>query len=618
MDLDEPQNILEDGGDGAAGRSTEHAGEAPHLVPGARAGGCADLPADGPLLVGNDWFVEYVERSPLPIAVTKGKTHSLLSVNPALRELIGATDRELLGHPFGELIPQADRPNGALELLDLVYRTGEAMTDAEVQHRHASDGDVSWWSFTVWPVALQGDGSADGLVIQINDVTRAHGDRADQRMQAAQTRDVNERLLVASLHEEELAARAVAAQERAGFLADASAVLASSLDLQVTIESLAKLTVPFLADWCIVHIASTAEALRQVIVAHTDPRKEQLAIELEQRFPWQPIIDGVLAHGEPVLLPVIPATIPRGGNAEYEQLRGELSPRSGIAVPILVGDEVSGVITLIISESERKYGPEDLGLAQALARHAALAITSARRMAEVAAASNAKSRFLATMSHELRTPLTAIMGYSDLLADGITDRVTARQQKQLRRIKVSAEHLLGLIDEILTLSRVEAGSEVLRREAVDVGALFEMVTTLVEPLAMRKHIALQVRAPEPPITLETDPAKVRQILVNLAGNAVKFTQDGEIALSASAEGGRVMLTVSDTGIGISPAYIEQVFEPFWQVEQECTRRVGGTGLGLSVSRRLARLLDGDLTVESTIGEGSTFTLTLPGSSPSGQ
>jgi signal transduction histidine kinase len=228
------------------------------------------------------------------------------------------------------------------------------------------------------------------------------------------------------------------------------------------------------------------------------------------------------------------------------------------------------------------------------------------------AANEAKSAFLATMSHELRTPLAAIIGYQDLLANGITGPVTAAQSGQLARIKQSANHLLSLIDQVLTFARVDANREVVELESVDATDLVDAVATVVAPLAAAKGLELMVVPPSHPIGLTTDPLKVRQILINLLGNAVKFSDRGRIELRVRETDEMLFFDIQDTGIGIPPEHIDHVFDAFWQVRGSMTRKEGGTGLGLSVARRLARLLSGDVTVTSTMGVGSIFTVRLPG------
>jgi signal transduction histidine kinase len=231
--------------------------------------------------------------------------------------------------------------------------------------------------------------------------------------------------------------------------------------------------------------------------------------------------------------------------------------------------------------------------------------------AEAESANGAKGDFLAVMSHELRTPLSAIMGYQELLADGITGPINEQQSQQLGRIKASARHLLSLIDEILTFTRIDAGREEVNIERVSLTGLLEPAAELVESLARGRGLHIEVMLPPQEITVETDAVKVRQMIVNLLSNAVKFTDRGRIILSGDQRGDQLVISVEDTGIGIGPDHIERIFEPFWQVEQKATRRAGGTGLGLTVTRRLALLLGGDVTVKSTPGEGTTFTICLP-------
>jgi signal transduction histidine kinase len=265
---------------------------------------------------------------------------------------------------------------------------------------------------------------------------------------------------------------------------------------------------------------------------------------------------------------------------------------------------LSAVFLSMIASSARVILEFDRERAQLLVRE-----QEARMAAE--GANLAKSNFLAVMSHELRTPLAAIIGYEELLADGITGPVNDAQRHQLGRVKASAQHLLQIIDQILSYARIDAGREIVHPVDVDADELADDAASLIEPLATEKGLRLVVNPLDYQLPLSTDAGKVRQILVNLLANAVKFTPRGNVTLTVQHKGATVQYVVSDTGVGIASEHLEQIFEPFWQVESAATRRAGGTGLGLSVTRRLARMLGGDVTVESSIGYGSTFTVTLP-------
>ena len=403
-------------------------------------------------------------------------------------------------------------------------------------------------------------------------------------------------------------------------LAEAGRVLTESLDFRVTINRVAQLVTPALADWCSVVLVGPSGKLETLAVAHADPEKVRWAREAGDRYPIDPDagtgVPAVVRSGRSELHPEISDEMLTAAAQDEDHLAllRTLGMRSAMIVPIRAHGRTMGAITLIGAESGRQFSAQDLPIAEEIARRSALAIENAELFQAAAAANRAKSEFMASMSHELRTPLNAILGYTSLLADGITGPVIPAQQEQLLRIRASATHLLGLIDEVLSFSRLEAGREQLSMHDVDVRAVFEEATSLVRPMAAAKKIPLVIELPpdaDEALQIETDVLKLRQILINLLTNAVKFTDQGEIVLSAAVEGDDVAFRVRDSGIGIPSAHLERVFEPFWQVEQAASRRVGGTGLGLSVTRRLTRLLGGEVAVESTPGLGSTFTVRLP-------
>ncbi len=223
----------------------------------------------------------------------------------------------------------------------------------------------------------------------------------------------------------------------------------------------------------------------------------------------------------------------------------------------------------------------------------------------------AKTRFLSVISHELRTPLTAIVGYTDLLGSGVWGALEPRQREQVARIHAATWHVVSIIDEILVYARTEEGRERARLEDVDVVRVAHEATDMLRPQAEAKRLTLRNLGPTVPLLAHTDPGKLRQILVNLVGNAVKFTDAGEVSLEVAPAEDRIAFLVRDTGPGIPEDHLEDIFEPFTQVDPSHTRTRGGTGLGLTVSRRLAHLLGGQVTVHSDLGVGSTFTVTLP-------
>ena len=254
---------------------------------------------------------------------------------------------------------------------------------------------------------------------------------------------------------------------------------------------------------------------------------------------------------------------------------------------------------------------ESLALARELALRAAVAIDNAQLYRAALVANEAKANFLATMSHELRTPLTAIIGYDELLAEGIAGEVNDAQRQQLTRIKASARQLLALIDEILLYARVEAGREHVQVESIVAKTVVDEAIATVMPMAHKKHLALVADSIDPTLTLQTDRGKLLRIVINLLTNGVKFTERGTITIRVFTRGGDVVFEVKDTGIGIAPGHRELIFEAFRQVEQSKTRTAEGSGLGLSTTRQLARLLGGDVTVESQLHVGSTFRVILP-------
>jgi PAS domain S-box-containing protein len=272
-------------------------------------------------------------------------------------------------------------------------------------------------------------------------------------------------------------------------------------------------------------------------------------------------------------------------------------------VPIVTEERIAGVYCIAEDVTARK-------LAQA--EREVLLLRERVARAEAEAASRAKSDFLAVVSHELRTPLNVITGFADLLADGDAGPLSGTQGRHVDRIRASARRLLQMVDEVLGYVRMESGEVGAGLGPVDLNELVRGVSGEAAPGAVEKGLAVRVEAPAGPYVVHTDRARVAQLLGHLLSNAVKFTEaGGEVRVGVRREPGAAVVEVRDTGIGIAPEVVEKIWEPFWQAEHPLVRRAGGTGLGLSLVRRLAGLLGGEVGVESSPAQGSAFTLRLP-------
>jgi signal transduction histidine kinase len=292
-----------------------------------------------------------------------------------------------------------------------------------------------------------------------------------------------------------------------------------------------------------------------------------------------------------------------------------------VTTPIRVAGRTIGVVTLSF-DKPREFSADFVSMAKTIGKELGLALDRTRTRAELdrarlaaEAASEAKSSFLATMSHELRTPINAILGFTDLLRMGIAGRNPPLQDEYLERIRRSTEHLLKLINDVLDISKIESGTLDVEKQSAPARDVLNECINLMRNVAEAQNIAIET-ACEDSITYVGDPLRVRQILLNLVSNAIKFSHPGGtirvICDRHPAETRRVAFSVADHGIGIAKSQLDDIFDPFMQAERGYTRTHGGTGLGLSISRQLARLMDGDVTVTSALGKGSTFVLNLPG------
>ena len=418
-------------------------------------------------------------------------------------------------------------------------------------------------------------------------------------------------------------------QEEAGrFLVEASALLAASLDYETTLQSVARLSVPFLADWCIVYVVDEdSAAIRPIAVTHADAAQVELVWELERWENQNPNastgVSKVIRTGQPELYQDIPATPVAAETAtttaaaaaddEAGRLNNarRLNLKSAMIVPLVARGRTLGAITFAASESERRYSLSDLALAEDLAQRAAFAVDNARLYREAQDANRLKDEFLATLSHELRTPLTAILGWTNLLRSVKFDEVTS--ERALETIERNARSQKQLIDDLLDASRIITGKLRLDMKPTQLKMVIESACEAARPATGAKNIELRLALDPAASLVAGDAERLQQVVWNLLSNAVKFTPEGgriEVRL------GRVEnyseISVSDTGAGIKAEFLPYVFDRFRQADGTTTRTHGGLGLGLAIVRHLVELHGGTVAAASAgVGTGATFKVRLP-------
>jgi len=425
-------------------------------------------------------------------------------------------------------------------------------------------------------------------------------------------------------------------ERRALFLAEISRTLFESLDYEATLAKVARLAMPELGAWCIVDLIREDLSMERLAVFHPDPALEPLTIELAKGYPPR---EGDIFGAPRIVVMQQPELITEVTNDLFDAARIDRKERgiletlgfcSYMVVPLKARGRLLGAMTFVAATSEQRYTPTDLLFAEDLACRAAMAMDNAclyqeaerarkeavEAVARAATADRAKTDFLATMSHELRTPLNAIAGYAELLELGMRGPISEQQREAIRRIRRSEQHLLGIVNDILMFAKTETGRIPLQIADTSIATVLEAVRFLVHPMLVEQDVRFIQEECDKEIAVVADYDRLNQILINLLSNAVKFSpRGGEVRVRCEVIEHLVAIHVEDKGHGIAEDKLEQIFEPFVQLSSGLTRTAEGSGLGLSISRELARLMGGDVTVESTPGKGSTFKLTLPVSAP---
>jgi signal transduction histidine kinase len=413
------------------------------------------------------------------------------------------------------------------------------------------------------------------------------------------------------------------ARHRVSFLAEASSLLASSLDFHTTLGNVARLAVPALADWCIVDLLEEDGSIRQLAVAHADPAKVDLAWQLDRRYPDNPLaqvgVPQVIRTGQAQLYPTIgdEVLVAVARDADHLEIVRALGLRSGMIVPLAARGRVLGAISLGSAESARTYGPEDLALAEDVGRRAGVAIDNARFYQDFKEADRRKDEFLAMLAHELRNPLAPIRNALQVLRLRGPEASTVQWAQEL--IERQVQHMARLVDDLLDVSRITRGKIELRKEWVRLAAVVEQTLESIRPLISAAGHQLEVSLPEAPLWLHADPTRLAQVLANLLHNAVKYTESGgRIWLAAELPSSdqdlpqELLLRVRDSGIGIRPDVLPKVFDLFVQGDRGLDRSQGGLGIGLTLVRSLVELHGGSVQAFSSgPGMGTEFVIRLP-------
>ena len=403
------------------------------------------------------------------------------------------------------------------------------------------------------------------------------------------------------------------AEQAVRFLAEASATLAESLDYRTTLTEVARLAVPFLADWCTVDVVETGGGLTPVAAVHTDPARQRSLDELRRAFPVvsserMPAAQALRTRA-PVLIAEVSETrmaaaIPDPRHLEQVQALGA---RSVVAVPLVARGRALGAITLGIAFSSRRYDAADVALAQELARRAAIAIDNARLYQDAQEAVRLRDEFLTVASHELNTPITTLR----LSVGSMTDDTRLPDQAipgMLANVDRQTERLSRLVGEMLDVARIQAGELQPRLEPVDLGALIRDVTARLSESLARARCPLTLDL-EASVVGRWDRSALDRVLTNMLSNAIKFGPGKPIEVTLRTEPGSARLTVRDHGIGIDPVQLPRIFERF--ARGGVGHHYGGLGLGLYIAREMVQSLGGTITVDSTPGQGATFTVALP-------
>lgn len=511
-----------------------------------------------------------------------GKTldGTITSWNAAAERMYGYAADEVIGRSISLLVPE--------DCLDELGQIMERLRKGERIAQHDT-------------VRVTKDGRRLEVSVSISPITNERGEILGA---ATIARDVTER------RRDEVRLR---------FLAEVGELLTASLDYQTTLQTVARLAVPALADWCAIDMVQEDGTVARLAVEHQDPAKVALAHELYERYPPDPEdttgLPHVLRTGESELYPEIPDELLVAGCRDEEHLRiaRDLGLTSALVVPLVARGRILGAMSWVFAESNRRYDASDLAFARELARRAALAVDNARLYQATQAAIRDRDDVLTMVSHDLRSPLTSIMGMAQLLQRQVDAEEQPRVTHGLERIEAITRRMEGLIDELADVARLRVGAEIqLRRSAVDLATLVRQAVGEHEQRTGLHQISVDDQS-EGLVGLWDGP-RLRRVLDNLLGNATKYSPRGgpiemRLRREDGADGVCAVLEVRDFGVGIAPEDQQRIFEPGQRGRN--VGEIGGTGIGLAGACQIVRQHGGSIEVQSELGKGSTFTVRLP-------
>ena len=397
------------------------------------------------------------------------------------------------------------------------------------------------------------------------------------------------------------------------FLAEAGSVLGSSLDYETVLASVARLAVPTLADWCFVDVVEDDGTIRRVVSAHVDPRKEELSRAL-LRLPPSPdgpnITSRVIRTGRTWWMEEVPDTglAQLSHHPEHLRVLREMAILSGIAVPLVARGRTLGVLRFATQRGGRRYGPDDVRLAEEVGRRVALAVDNARLFHQAQSALAAREQILRVVSHDLRNPLGAVLAHADMLL-AMDDAPADARRAWAEVIRSAGEQMSRMIRDLLDASQLESGRLPIEPAPCAAAPLLREAVLMLRPIASAKDLSLTLAAADDLPGVHADRQRVLQVLSNLIGNAIKFTPaGGSIEVRARAAAGEVRFSVADTGPGVGADEISRIFEPFWRGRNA---RRDGIGLGLTIARWLVEAHGGRIWAENADGGGAVFHFTLP-------